>query len=130
MKAMFLALAMIVLGPIGALAVCPAHSPTFAATSTGGFRLCAPEVDADGDPVTAAFYGSCTVTVTWGAGKSAFVNLTSITPGTAQLVSFPAAKGAGTGVGFCTNADGIIGANVTSAITFRRGVPATPSLSQ
>ena len=115
--------------PWPAAAVCPGHSATFTATSTGGFRLCAPEVDADGDPVAAAFYGSCTVTVTWGAGKSAFVNLTSITPGTAQIVGFPAAKGAGTGIGFCTNADGIIGANATSAITFRRGNPAPPGMA-
>lgn len=115
-----------------AWAVCPAHAPTITATPSGAFRLCAPEVDADNDPVTASFYASCTVSVTWQNGlKSAFVNLTTITPGAPQLVSFPAAKGAGMGVGFCTNTEGVVGANsATSAVTFRRGNPAAPGLSQ
>ena len=129
----YLALATILLASGAASAVCPAHQPSFTATATGGFRLCAPEIDFDGDPVTAAFYSSCTVSVTWQSGlKSAFVNLTTITPGATQLVSFPAAKGAGgVGVAFCTNVDGVIGVNsATSAITFRRGNPAAPGLSQ
>jgi len=123
---------LVLFGSTAAWAVCPAHAPTITATSAGAFRLCAPEVDADGDPVTAAFYTSCTVSATWQSGlKSAFVNLTTITPGTTQLVSFPAAKGPGMAVGFCTNVEGTIGANsATSAVTFRRGNPAAPGLSQ
>jgi len=126
----YLAFAAILLASAPALAVCPGHSPSFTATATGGFRLCAPEVDADGDPVTASFYQSCTVTAAWQNGtKTGFVTLAPITPGTAQVVGFPAAKGAGTGTGFCTNVDGIIGANATSAITFRRGNPAAPGMA-
>jgi len=125
----YLAFATILLASAPALAVCPAHSPSFTATATGGFRLCAPEVDADGDPVGASFYQSCTVTATWGAGRTAFVTLAPITPGTAQVVGFPAAKGIGTGTAFCTNTSSVIGASATSAVTFpRTGSPASPNL--
>ena len=117
--------------PWTAAAVCPGHSPSFTATSSGAFYLCPADVDAEANPVTASFYTSCTVTVNWGAGKSAFVTLTSITPGTPMLVSFPAATGAGTGTGFCTNNSAVIGASATSAITFPRvAAPAAPGLSK
>jgi len=120
---------------VPAWAVCPAHEPTITASATGGFRLCAPETDQDGDPVTASFYQSCTVNVTWGGGaKTAFATLTSITPGAPMVVGFPAAKGPGTAIGFCTNSDGVTtpgaGGTASSALTFRAGYPGKPGMSK
>jgi len=129
MKTTILALS-ILLAPAAAWAVCPAHTPAITASATGTFRLCAPEMDADSVPVTAAFYQSCTVSITSASGAS-FVTLAPITPGATQLVGFPAARGAGTATAFCTAAaDGTIGGNVTSVMTFPPRVPAKPGLSQ
>lgn len=111
-------------------AVCPAHQPTIQATTDGKLKLCPSETDADGDPVGAGFYASCEARAAWGAGKTASVTLSSPAAGTAVIVGFPAAKGAGTVSADCTNADGVKGAAVTSVVTFRRGTPRTPVLSE
>jgi len=132
MRALSLAI-LLAAGP--AWAVCPAHMAAITATPTGAFRLCASETDQEGDPLPASAYQSCTVNVTWAGGsKTGFVNLTSITPGTPMLVSFPAAKGAGNATGFCTNTDGVTAPGAAgiaaSAMTFRLGTPGKPGLSQ
>ena len=113
-------------------AVCPAHEPTFvpSALSTGGFKVCVPDVDVDGDPAPASFYQSVTVSAVWGTTGTASVVLTTVTPGTPMLVSFPAAKGAGSATAFATNQDGVNGVSATSAVTFRRGHPAKPGMSK
>ena len=115
-----------------AAAVCPAHEPAIvpSALASGGFKVCVPDVDADGDPAPASFYQSVTVSAVWGTTGTASVVLTTVTPGTPMLVSFPAAKGAGSATAFATNQDGVNGVSATSAVTFRRGHPAKPGMSK
>lgn len=113
-----------------AWAVCPIHQPTIKASVDGKLKLCPSEVDFDGDPVGTGFYQSCEARATWAGGGTATFAITAPVAGTAMVISFPAAKGAGSVSGDCTNADGIRGPAVTSTVTFRRGITAGVTLSQ
>ena len=128
-----LSLALFVLlasAPAQAQAVCPGHAATLTASATGGFAICPSTTDVDGDlvPVT-GYYASCTVIATWSPGKTATAVITAPVPGTIALVSFPAAKGLGAATGSCVNTDGAVSAVASSVVTFRRGLPAKPSMS-
>ena len=128
MRALVLA---ILLFAAPAWAVCPVGEAAFVASATGGFRICPSELDVDGDAVPlTGYYQSCQVTAFWGAGKTATASITAPTAGTAALVSFAVAKGAGSATATCTNTDGVVSAVASAVVTFRRGHPAGPALSK
>lgn len=112
-----------------AQAICPTGQLSFNSVD-GKFKICPAELDVDGDPVGAGFYKQCDVTVTWGGSKTASFTLNAPVAGVPVVVSFPAAKGAGGATGTCTNVDNVTGAVAAASITFPRGKPAKPVLSE
>jgi hypothetical protein len=99
--------------------------------TSGVVKWHAPEVNTDGEPLSAQELASCTFTFWWDGGTPSTVIEHAVAPGACYSFVVPQTSKLGKIEAFCTNSAGIDGPKVGPLdIRFRLGVPAAPELAR
>lgn len=102
----------------------PASGPYLAPDNV--VRFCAPQQDAQGDPLPADYVMTCELAV---SGQPDAFQVAQVAPGTFHALQLPGAVKYGADAQLvCLNADSSAGEVVAFTARFRLGVPAAPTL--